>query len=314
MPEDEVVATWRRVVGLAKAIRKIRWKTVRGGPGRRTRVLTVATENGLLSFSNMDAVVGKGLYISRSWEIALMTESLAYLRQEGYLVPAPGDVMLDVGANIGMICIAMLKRGHFRHALAFEPCSDTCALLERNIRQNGMQAAIRLYPCALSDASQEMALELSADNFGDHRLRVSGVSIPGPLGEGQRRTVRVPLRTLDEVLDDEDAVAPNRIGLIWVDIQGHEGQFFAGARKTLAWGMPVVSEFWPYGIRRAGHTPESFTEIVGSIFTHVVHVDLQRSRFQRLEIGALKELFDAFPGPDDFQEMIFLTNRAQVIG
>lgn len=280
---------------------------VRGGPGRRPRILTASTVNGRLSFSNMDITIARALFFERSWEFDLITRTMAYLREHGYCGVASGDVMLDIGANVGMICIAMLKHGYFREALAFEPNAENFGLLERNLRQNGMRDAIRPYHCGLSDRVGDMLMELSEWNFGDHRIRTSPVPAPGEQGEERRWTVRVPVRTLDDVLAEAGAVAAERIGLIWVDVQGHEGHLFRGARRTLARGMPVVSEFWPYGLRRAGFDRDSFTALVASIFTHVVRVDLKRTRLERRPIGAIADMFDPYPGPDDGQEVIFLS-------
>jgi FkbM family methyltransferase len=298
-------------VDIAREIRRLRWKMVRGGPHRRPRVLTVSTPNGRLSFSNMDFTVARTLYVRRAWEFDLITRSMAYLRDRGYLPDGAGDVMLDVGANVGMICIAMLKHGYFRRALAFEPSADNFAFLERNIRQNGMTGAIEPHCCALSDTTGELPMELSEDNFGDHRLRVSSAhnALPGLQGEERRRTVRVPVRRLDDVLAEPAPVAVERIGLIWIDIQGHEGQFFEGARRTLAHGIPVVSEFWPYGIRRAGLDRQTFTAIASSLFTHLVHVHAKTLRFEQRPIGAVADLFTAYPGVDDGQEIIFFSGR-----
>jgi FkbM family methyltransferase len=285
----------------------MQWRLLRGGPGRRARVLTASTINGRLSFSNMDITIARALFFERAWEFDLIARTMAYLREHGYLGRGTGDVMLDVGANVGMICIAMLKHGYFREALAFEPAADNYALLERNLRQNHMAGAIRPYNCGLSDVAGTMVMELSDRNFGDHRIRVSAVPLPGKQGEEGRRTVQVPVRTLDAILAEEGAVGVERIGLIWIDVQGHEGQLFNGARQTLAHGMPVISEFWPYGLRRAGFDRDSFAATVASIFTHMVHVDLKSERWERRSIRAIADLFDVYPEPDDSQEIIFLS-------
>lgn len=282
---------------------------IRGGPGRRQRILTVPTENGLLSFSNGDEMIGRTLYVRRSWEIDLIRSSIGYLREQGHIGAAGGDVVLDVGANVGMIAIGMLKHGYFRAALAFEPAAANFALLERNIRQNEMAGAIRAYHCALSDSSSEMTLELSGENFGDHRLRMSALPAPGEQNEQARQTVSVPVRTLDEVLAETGAVPAERIDLVWVDIQGHEGQFLRGARATLAHGMPMVSELWPYGIRRAGLDAGAFTEIAAESFTHFVRVEPEAGLCERHPITALPQMFDAYPSANDLQEVIFLSDR-----
>jgi FkbM family methyltransferase len=301
------------IAKIKRELRRWHWRMVRGGPGRRPRVLTASTTNGRLSFSNMDITIARELFFERSWEFDLITHTTAYLREHGYLGSGSGDVMLDIGANVGMICIAMLKHGYFREALAFEPNAENFELLERNIRQNRMSGAIRAYHCGLSDTAGEMLMELSEWNFGDHRIRTSPEATPGQQNEERRRTVHVPVRTLDEVLAEAGAVAGERIGLIWVDVQGHEGHLFRGARRTLMRGMPVISEFWPYGLQRAGFDPDSFTALVASIFTHVVHVDLKGNRMERHPIKAIAEMFDPYPGPDDGQEVIFLSERRPVV-
>lgn len=292
---------------LAKSLRKITWKMVRGGAGRRARILTVQTKNGLISFSNADLVIGKGLYIGRAYEFDLMTQVLEHLRRSHHLSERR-DLVIDVGAHVGMICIAMLRHGHFREALAFEPFPESFALLERNIGQNGLAGKIRPYRCALSDTAGELSLELSESNFGDHRLR-RGAAATGELGEERRATVSVPVETLDAVIARE-GIPLDRIGLLWVDIQGHEAQFFAGARRTLAGGFPVVAEFWPYGIRRAGLDAQSFTRVVESLFTRFVHVEPKTFRMVDYEVAALPRFFELFPGPHDHQQVIFFGRAA----
>ncbi|WP_449411898.1 FkbM family methyltransferase [Methylobacterium komagatae] len=40
--------------------------------------------------------------------------------------------------------------------------------------------------------------------------------------------------------------------LIWIDVQGWELQVLLGARAAVAAGVPIVIEFWPYGLQRNG--------------------------------------------------------------
>jgi FkbM family methyltransferase len=289
---------------VTRAYRKLRWEMVRGGPGRAPRILTVSTANGVLSFSNMDLHNAKALYVHRAWEIDLITHSMDYLKREG-LAGTPGrDILVDVGANLGMICIAMLKRGYFREAIAIEPDPRNFALLNRNIEQNGLGDRIRAFHFAVSDEAGEVELELSDVNFGDHRVRAARTLAPTRMGEERRGTVPVPARRLDDLLRTEAHVDPERIGLVWVDIQGHEGHLFRGARETLGRGVPVISEFWPYGIRRSGLERDAYAEIVRSHFARFVIVDASTGRFEPRDIGAIAELFDAYPLPEQNLELI----------
>ncbi|TMQ66262.1 MAG: FkbM family methyltransferase [Candidatus Eisenbacteria bacterium] len=289
---------------LSRAYRKLRWGMVRGGPGRTPRILTVQTANGILSFSNMDLHNAKALYIHRAWEIDLITSSMDYLKREG-LVGKPGrDILVDVGANLGMICIAMLQRGYFREAIAIEPDPRNFALLTRNIEQNGLGDRIRPFPVAITEEAGEVELELSDVNFGDHRVRATTTGASARMGEERRVAVRVPGRRLDDLLRTEARVDPGTIGLVWVDIQGHEGRLFRGAQETLRQGMPVISEFWPYGIRRSGLERDAYAEIVRSRFARFAIVDAATGRIETRDVAAIPEIFDAHPLPEQNLELI----------
>lgn len=291
---------------LARIYRKMAWGLVRGGPGRASRILTVPTENGLLSFSNMDAHNARALYVQRSWEMDLITGSMDYLRREGHVGKPGANVLVDVGANIGMICIAMLRRDYFREAIAVEPDGNNFALLTRNIEQNGLQGRIRAFRCAVTDRTGEVELEIAGENFGDHRVRAARSIGPPLMQEEARATVRVPARTLDDLLVHEASIDPGRVGLVWVDIQGFEGYLFRGARATLAGGAPVLSEFWPYGIRRSGIDRDEYASIVTSLFGRIVIVDAATGSFVVRDAAAIAELFDAYGRPEQQLEIIFL--------
>ena len=294
---------------LRRAYRKLRWRMLRGGPGRTPRILTVPTANGILSFSNMDLHNGKGLYVQRAWEIDSLTRSMEYLRREGHLSRPGADVMIDVGANIGMICIAMLKHGYFREAVAIEPAPGNFELLTRNIAQNGYAGSIRAFHGAVSDVSGEIEIELSAENEGDHRVRAPRSFVPALMEEEKRRVVRVPALTLDELLTTAVPVDPKRIGLVWVDVQGHEGQLFRGAGRVLSHGAPVLNEFWPYGILRSGLDRNSYGEIIRAHFSHFAIVDAGSGTFEAREAGAIGDLFDTLTGPEQYREVIYFPRR-----
>jgi FkbM family methyltransferase len=254
----------------------------------------------------MDVANAKGLFVQRGWEVDLLRQTHQLLGREGFLSDPARDVVLDVGANIGMICIAMLRWGYFRRALAFEPFPDTFSLLERNIRQNGLEGAIRAFPYALSAECGEAVLETSDSNAGDQRVRASAPRTDALMREDSRKTLHVPTRTLDSVLGTEALVDPTQIGLIWVDIQGHEGHFFEGARTALSHGIPVLTEFWPYGILRSGLSAETYVAIVRSLFHSLIVVVPETPNFERTDPDSLLRLFESYPRPEDQLEILLL--------
>ena len=285
--------------------RKLRWRQLYTGAPRD---VTVESYNGVLTFHSRDKLIGKYLYVDRAYERRYIESALGVLERGGYPV-ANGDgdgILLDVGANIGMICIALLQQQRFARAIAVEPSPRNLRLLQHNVVQNGLSDRITILPCALSSAEGELELELSDYNSGDNRIRHDASS--GTWREEQRAVVKVPVRTLDEVLA-ERGVNPREVRLAWVDIQGHEGFFLDGARATLAAGVPVVSEFWPYGILRSGMTRSEYGTIVSEIFTHFFH--LHASGAEKLPIEKIDALFDAYAAPKEMCEVIFVNDRAR---
>ena len=136
----------------------------------------------------------------------------------------PGDLALDVGANIGyMTGIMALRSGAAGKVLAFEPHPGLYEDLLHNIalfRRRGGLAPIEALPLALSDAAGEAYLE-AGEEFGRNR----GVArLTGRDGAA----LRVQAATVDQILAGAAA------GLVKIDVEGHERRVLAGARDTLA--------------------------------------------------------------------------------
>jgi FkbM family methyltransferase len=281
------------------AVRKLQWYRLYSGPPRD---VTVDSYNGRLTFDSRDKLIGKYLYVDRAYERRYIEDALGVLERDGYVRRDGRGTVLDVGANIGMICIALLTHGWFGSAVAFEPAPRNLRLLERNAVQNGCADRIIRLPYALSARADELELELSEYNSGDNRIRHSRVE--GAWQEDRREVVRVPVRTLDGALADA-RVDPGDVRLAWVDIQGHEGQFFQGARRLLACGaVPVVSEFWPYAILRSGMTQADYVRTVSELFTHFYH--LTDDGVEKLPIARIDALFARYAAPKENTQVILV--------
>ena len=72
----------------------------------------------------------------------------------------PADVLVDVGANVGMYTIWAAKTRGAR-VFAFEPEAQNYALLNRNIVLNGLADRVKAYCLALSDVEGFSELHLS---------------------------------------------------------------------------------------------------------------------------------------------------------
>jgi FkbM family methyltransferase len=156
-----------------------------------------------------------------------------------------GDVVVDVGANIGYYSALAAKLvGPEGRVLALEPDPAHFARLRRSLAANRCRNAVPLQ-LAAADREGGLDLYLSEENSSDHAC----YPVPG------RR--RVPVRAVDlDGLVEEQGLP--RVDLVKIDVQGFEPAVLRGMRGLLARnpGMRVVSELWPEGLRRAGFDPE----------------------------------------------------------
>src|SRR5580658_6921217 len=85
----------------------------------------------------------------------------------------PGDVFVDIGANIGWYTIVAASIvGCDGHVYAFEPARDNFELAARNLILNDLQN-VTLEQMAVTDRAGTDLLFLSTENLGDHRLFAS---------------------------------------------------------------------------------------------------------------------------------------------
>jgi FkbM family methyltransferase len=226
-----------------------RWQRERfmAAAPRFASVLGVTGEDGTQYLvSARDATVGRLIGRHGHYDVQNIQTVLAVLSDRGICI----DQLLDIGANIGTTTVEVLKRLPSATCVAFEPEPRNFALLQQNILANGLNDRVTAHRCALSDRSGELEFELSPDNFGDHRVRLTGSAGPDAFGEAGRSTISVPSRTLDQYLASGDvSVSPHT--LIYMDVQGHEGHVLAGARTALSRSPVIAMEYWPYGLERA---------------------------------------------------------------
>jgi FkbM family methyltransferase len=158
----------------------------------------------------------------------------------------PGFVVADVGANIGYYALIFAKRvGASGKVFAFEPDQDNFRLLSENIRLNGY-GNVTLVQAAVSNEKGQLSLYRNEANRMDHRTYDPG--------EGW---AHIPIEAVR--LDDYFA-SGMKVDLIKMDIQGAEPKALAGMSGILSRNpsIKLVTEFWPYGLRRGGSDPADF--------------------------------------------------------
>ena len=195
------------------------------------------------------------------------------------------------GGYVGMSSIGFLNFNLFDNAIIFEPNPNSFLLIEKNIKQNNFSDQITAFNVALSNKNSELLMELSHKNFGDHRIRQEGPVQEGYYHEEVRKIISVDSVTLDDFIKKNPQINFKNISMVWMDIQGHEGKFLQGANNFLSsQKIPVVMEFWPYGILRSGTTKNDFLENLVKLFTHFYIVDNEFTELQN--ILNVEKLFD----------------------
>ena len=147
-----------------------------------------------------------------------------------YEMIRPGMRIIDVGANIGEVCLRMARRaGPQGQVLAFEPFPDTWDLLQDNLKSNP-DHPVTAVKVALGDERGTVGME-SPDptNAGRNRVALEqGETVEGP---------RVTVLPLDEYLRDSPL---DHIDLIKIDVEGFEARVLQRALQTIRQHRPVV--------------------------------------------------------------------------
>ena len=140
-----------------------------------------------------------------------------------------GDILVDVGANVGMYSIWAASMREAR-VFAFEPESQNYAILNRNIALNGLQNLIRAYCVGLLDKQGLTQLFMANLQAGGscHSLGESldykheplkAVFVQGSVGF-----------TLDGMVSSGALPIPNYIK---IDVDGFEPKVISGSMQTL---------------------------------------------------------------------------------
>lgn len=168
----------------------------------------------------------------------------------------PGDTFVDVGANVGYYTIVASRIvGETGRVYAFEPDPESFAILEANVRLNGLDNVI-LEQKAVSNGPGTLELFLAEANRGDHRLYQ-------PKHGPARESVVVEAVSLDDYFANRE----EKVDFIKIDTQGAEGVIFEGLMGLAATNpdMRMAIEWWPFGVAGLDYDPDKLRENVVSL-------------------------------------------------
>lgn len=253
------------------------------------QTIVLGTKQGIFKTArNAYDPISTSLFVKNNFELDLMEK---YHKVAEQLNLKTSGTLLDIGANIGVICVGMLRNFNFDRAIAIEPEPNNIKWMKYNVDKNGLSERIKIIHSAASDSKSFLEMELSKENCGDHRIRIDHNQKENELlNESNRKTIKIPSDSIDNILRSIDA-QKNDISLIWIDVQGFEGYVFKGAKGLLSQHIPTVSEIWPYGIKRAGMSKEDFCQIIEEVgWTH--YWAERKGRFIKYPIDLFSYYYD----------------------
>lgn len=165
--------------------------------------------------------IGRSLLTTGLYDLAV-SEALARLI-------SPGDTVVDAGANVGyMTALAGVAAGPGGSVLAFEPHPELHAAGLRTLAASRRALAgvtIEYHQAALGERPGAAELHVPAGFAAN-----DGVARLGPLSGAGGCSVPVRVISLDE------AIRERSIGVLKLDVEGHEAAVLRGASRALAAG------------------------------------------------------------------------------
>jgi FkbM family methyltransferase len=206
-----------------------------------------------------------------------------YVTDGGFFADAPitvaqryctcDAVMVDVGANIGLVTLAFSHIARKGHVIALEPSPRSFAYLQSNIEANHLSNVVALN-VALSDREGVVQFREDPEFMAGSRIKVA-TDDSSPLAD-------VSTTTLDLEFSRHGF---SRLDMLKIDVEGHERQVLEGSIGTLQKYRPMcVVEFNSYTLVYLQRVvPKDFLFFLKSIFPNVYYYDRDRSRLSNVK-------------------------------
>ncbi len=137
----------------------------------------------------------------------IVTIFLVFMRHDYGAIPKGGTVV-DIGANIGVFSLFAARHGASR-VIACEPGADTCEMLRKNIRSNGLEDRITIVSEAVAAVPGET---VRFPVIANTNSKIAEDGSQGP-------TVAVRTTSLNELVDRFQL---SKIDLLKIDCEGAE--------------------------------------------------------------------------------------------
>jgi FkbM family methyltransferase len=247
---------------------------------RFTPLVAVETACGVYLVRTHDRQLGGGLF-SRQLrsEFRVVADAARILRSSFGDAWIDHRTFVDVGANIGTSVIPAVLGG-FARGVAVEPESENAQTLRLNLVLNGVAERVVVIEAAASNQVGTVDLLVNRErSSGKHKI---GGAVKAKTAQ------RVACTTLDALVGD-GVIDPDQVGLLWLDVQGHEGHVLEAATSLIG-RCPLVVEW-----RKKESGVTSTEDVADAVLQYTHFVDMRGA--QELTPTAALRRFAAERGP-----------------
>ena len=185
-----------------------------------------------------------------------------------------GDVIIDIGANVGMISIYLAKKYPFLKIYAFEPVKENFANLQKNLVLNNIpEGTVTAFNCAVTSDGRDVIMNINPYNRGgcatreifatEHNYSVGNCNVPSVTLEGifkKHSIERLKLLKID-CEGSEYEILYNTPVSVLDKIEHLRGEFHENKALTTEYDIDSLYEFC------CGHIPEVTVEKARMCFT-----------------------------------------------
>jgi len=202
----------------------------------------VKSKNGLFLINDNDSIISKELMVNGVWENYMLEFAKKHIK--------PNSTVIDVGSNIGTMCIPFSKFAEGVVVHAFEPSRVLYNQLCGNLFLNNC-LNVESHNVALSSKEQVLFFDeidiTKKSNYGDNRLFGGNTEV---------RSIK-----MDSLFFEK------KVSFIKIDCQGYDFDILLGSKKTLLENNnpTVVVEWEDYMAANLNHSFQDLTSFMRSL-------------------------------------------------
>ncbi|TCD10977.1 FkbM family methyltransferase [Oricola cellulosilytica] len=237
-------------------------------------------------------MIGRHVFATNAFERGQLTSLLDILNRRNLISPK-GNILLEIGANIGTHTVYFGLSEQFERIISVEPDPRNLELLRRNVSDNGLSDIVKVVPCAAGTEKGVLNLNRIDGNHGNSSL------LNETLADD---SIAVQVEPVSGILKSA-GISEADLSLVWIDAEGYEPQICRSMINLMRRQVPMMVEFSPEFYGPAG--TRDFADMLGDFYETCVMFERAGQRLQTVvrtrDLATLKSQRDILFVPPDRQ-------------